>query len=364
MHFKAITTCAIFSVLLFLSACGDSNPVFNGQKIGKPYQINGKTYNPAANSTYDKVGDASWYGPGFHGKRTANGEVFDQDDLTAAHPTLPMPSLVRVTNIANNKSVVVRVNDRGPFHSNRIIDLSKRAAQAIDVMSVKPVRVQFLAKETDDYIASISGKSPKIDMAEYNENYNKRNLEGAETETSVARYENNEVQDYAPVQSVSSSDLDSPQRSSGKNLLISDAMADEGNAVEDQEELYRRAIGKPAKKKPEIVEQEMQSPAQEVVSEVVLQNKPIAKKSTITQSSSDSDGKFIISAGSFASKDNANKLAGAMGNRGLARVDGVDVFGKKWWRVHVGPFSDRSKAEEALGIIQKLSPDARIIRQK
>lgn len=346
MHFKTIKACAIFSVLLFVSACGESTHPFTGQKIGKPYTINGKTYNPAADATYDKIGDASWYGPGFHGHRTADGEIFDQDDLTAAHPTLPLPSLVKVTNLANNKSIVVRVNDRGPFHSNRIIDLSKRAAQAIDVMSVKPVRVQYLAKETDDYIASIEGKSPRIDMAEYNENYNKKMLEGAEAETSVASYQNNEVQNYAPVQSVSSSDLDTPQKQPAKsrNPLISDAMADE-NTKADQETLYKQAVAKPVRKK-----QEMQKPA--------------ASKPVKMQSATNKGGKFLITAGSFASRDNAKKLAASMGNKGLAKIDSVEVFGKKWWRVHVGPFSERSKAEEALGIIRKLAADARIIREK
>ncbi len=371
MNFKTIKTCAIFSTFLLISACGDSNPPFTGQKIGKPYQINGKTYNPSADSTYDKVGDASWYGPGFHGKRTANGEVFDQNDLTAAHPTLPMPSLVRVTNLANNKSVVVRVNDRGPFHSNRIIDLSKKAAQAIDVMSVKPVRVQFLARETDDYIASIQGKSPRIDMAEYNENYNKKMLEGEET--AIASYDSGEVQNYAPVQSVESNDLDTPQRPAAKirNPLISDAMADEGQAPaettpEDQEKLYKQAIETPVRKKAEspkpVLEKKAAFNPPAVVKPVQLQNKPIAK--TAAKSNEKSDGKFVILAGSFASQDNAKKLAGSMGNKGLAKVESVQINGKKWWKVHIGPFSGRDKAEEALGIIHKLAPDARIVRQK
>lgn len=92
-------------------------------------------------------GDASWYGPGFHGKRTASGEIFNMNALTAAHRTLPLPSLVRVTNLANQQSVIVRVNDRGPFHSNRIIDLSYAAAKRIGLLSVGRVAIEPVGKE-------------------------------------------------------------------------------------------------------------------------------------------------------------------------------------------------------------------------
>lgn len=94
-------------------------------------------------------GAASWYGPKFQGLRTANGEIFDKEDLTAAHPTLPFDTLVRVTNETNGKSVVVRINDRGPFTGKRIIDLSQRAAQVIGIMKtgVGPVKLDVLASE-------------------------------------------------------------------------------------------------------------------------------------------------------------------------------------------------------------------------
>jgi rare lipoprotein A len=350
MYFKTIKTCAIFSVLFLISACGESNPPFTAQKIGKPYTINGKTYRPSPDDTYDKIGDASWYGPGFHNKRTANGEIFDQEDLTAAHPTLPMPSLVKVTNLANNKSVVVRVNDRGPFHKNRIIDLSKKSAQAIDVLSVKPVRVQFLARETQEYIASIKGKAPNIDMFAYNENYNNRILEGEET--SVASYENNEIVDYAPVQSVSSNDLDNSQKKSGKggNILISEARADDGEQVA----LYNKAVAAPIRKKPAV---------QKPVSEVYLASKSVQKEVPASDTKS---GGYMIMAGSYSSQENAQKLAKSLGiNKEMTAVDNVEVFGKKWWRVQVGPFASKDKAEETLKMVrEKGSPDARISRQK
>lgn len=100
-------------------------------KIGEPYQVNGIWYYPGVDYGYRETGIASWYGPGFHGRRTANGETYDQHKLTAAHRTLPLPSMVRVTNLENGRSVVVRVNDRGPFKNSRIIDVSARAAELL-----------------------------------------------------------------------------------------------------------------------------------------------------------------------------------------------------------------------------------------
>lgn len=99
--------------------------------VGKPYRINGRRYVPRLNRRYSKVGTASWYGPNFHGRRTANGEIYDQFALSAAHPTMPLPSYARVTNLANGHSLVVRVNDRGPYASGRIVDLSGAAAQRL-----------------------------------------------------------------------------------------------------------------------------------------------------------------------------------------------------------------------------------------
>ncbi len=115
-----------------LYADGDRIPKGNGRyHVGKPYVIAGVTYVPEENPNYRAVGTASWYGDAFHGRLTSNGEVFDMRSITAAHPTLPLPSYVRVTNLSNRKSLIVRVNDRGPFHANRVIDVSSRAADLL-----------------------------------------------------------------------------------------------------------------------------------------------------------------------------------------------------------------------------------------
>jgi rare lipoprotein A len=110
------------------------NPPKGGGRymVGKPYTVKGKTYVPEANpAAYVASGGASWYGSDFHGRRTANGEIFSANAITGAHPTLPLPSYVRVTNQTNGRSVIVRVNDRGPYMSGRIMDLSHRAAEML-----------------------------------------------------------------------------------------------------------------------------------------------------------------------------------------------------------------------------------------
>jgi rare lipoprotein A len=119
-------------------------------KIGKPYQIDGVTYTPAEDWTYDETGIASWYGPNFHGKITANGELYDMTQVTAAHKTLPMPSLVRVTNLENGRTIIVRVNDRGPYARGRILDMSRRGAQLLgyEKTGTAKVRVQIMAAES------------------------------------------------------------------------------------------------------------------------------------------------------------------------------------------------------------------------
>lgn len=120
---------------------------FSGeQKIGRPYTINGRTYVPARDDDYDATGISSWYGPNFHGRPTANGEIFDQNALSAAHPTLPIPAMIEVTNLENGRSAVLRLNDRGPFAHDRILDVSRAAAVELGFLQqgTAQVRVRYL----------------------------------------------------------------------------------------------------------------------------------------------------------------------------------------------------------------------------
>jgi peptidoglycan lytic transglycosylase len=121
-------------------------------RVGKPYMVAGRTYVPEENWSYRAEGLASWYGDDFHGRLTANGEVFDMTAVSAAHPTLPMPSYVRVTNLTNDKSMIVRINDRGPYRGDRIIDLSVRAAKLLGFQEhgLGRVRVEYVGPASLD----------------------------------------------------------------------------------------------------------------------------------------------------------------------------------------------------------------------
>ncbi|MBV2144454.1 septal ring lytic transglycosylase RlpA family protein [Falsochrobactrum sp. TDYN1] len=132
-------------------------------QIGKPYQVKGRWYYPKENKNYAATGRASWYGSAFHGRLTANGEIYDMEHLTAAHPTMPLPSYARVTNTANGSSIIVRVNDRGPFERNRIIDLSQKAAELLDYKhhGTADVKVQYVGR------APLDGNDDSYLMASY-----------------------------------------------------------------------------------------------------------------------------------------------------------------------------------------------------
>jgi rare lipoprotein A len=138
-------------------ADGEDVPKGGGKYlVGKPYSVAGKTYVPSEKK-YASVGLASWYGDAFHGRRTANGEIYDKNAISAAHPTMPLPSYARVTNLRNQHSIIVRVNDRGPYHGGRVMDLSARAAEALDYkhLGTAKVKIEYVGR------AAISGSDDR-----------------------------------------------------------------------------------------------------------------------------------------------------------------------------------------------------------
>ncbi|WP_425270825.1 septal ring lytic transglycosylase RlpA family protein [Pannonibacter carbonis] len=145
-------------------ADGQAVPKGGGRDItGKPYKVAGRWYHPKEDPNYKKTGFASWYGEAFHGRKTANGEIYDRNALTAAHTTMPLPSYARVTNVANGRSMIVRVNDRGPFHGNREIDLSQRVAKMLGTKAagVAKVKVEYVGR------APLHGRDEAFLMASY-----------------------------------------------------------------------------------------------------------------------------------------------------------------------------------------------------
>lgn len=219
---RATAAAALFAATLFLAGCNsgvedlsllstttgpssdeDDSPNVGTKKIGKPYKVGGRWYTPGHDEDYDKVGLASWYGPKFHGKSTANGEAFDQHALTAAHPTLPLPSFVRVTVVKTGKSAVLRVNDRGPFHRGRIIDVSKAAADKLGFRRAgsAKVRVEYLAD------APIGGGDKETLMAE----------------AKFGKSSSKSLRDYLPFGGGSNSGSDDPGKKDGVEVRLAAA---------------------------------------------------------------------------------------------------------------------------------------------
>ena len=141
---RPIKKVGMAAAVFLLAACSSDPDTLTeaNRQVGQPYSVNGATYVPREESGYDAVGIASWYGRRFHGRRTASGEIFDMNSATAAHPTLPFGTRVQVTNLENGRSVVVRINDRGPFVRRRIIDISQRAAQVLGIVQQGTARVR------------------------------------------------------------------------------------------------------------------------------------------------------------------------------------------------------------------------------
>lgn len=316
-----------------LAACSTPSKPSGQVKVGQPYVVLGKKYYPEYDANYDRVGVASWYGPGFHGKYTANGESFDQDDLTAAHPTLPMPSLVRVTNLHNGKSAIIRVNDRGPFKEDRIIDLSRKSAQRLGINGLAKVRVQFLQQETEEYLAAIrSGQD--FDMVAYNDRPPQAKIVES---TRYSSYSNDGEIQAAPVTTVQTQD----------NMPIV-ASNNPPPPEPPVEETY--ADNKPVESAPPLV----------AAQPLVAERPPAAD---VGQEAPAAGGNFTIQAGVFSSEDNARKLADKLSSVARASLETMESADRTLWRVQVGSFASRQEAESLLASVREQGnvPDARIV---
>lgn len=287
-------------------------------KVGQPYQIGGIWYYPRADYDYDQTGIASWYGPGFHQERTANGETFDQNELTAAHQTLPMPSLVRVTNLDNGRSIVVRINDRGPFAAGRIIDLSRRSAQLLGMeqAGTAKVRVQILADES-------------------------RAIAAAAMQSGGAQVALNEPAAAAPVPTTMADGSPVPKAAPRPSVTV------QGQAL---------APAKPA------------TPA------------PAIAAPTTIPGTTEPDGRFLpapvveqvavgpgvkriyVQAGSFTLYDNANKLRARLAGIGKSFLAPTMVNGTQFFRVRVGPLDTPEQADQVLAqVVADGNNGARVI---
>jgi rare lipoprotein A len=250
-------------------------------KVGKPYQINGETYVPQVDPSYDVVGMASWYGADFHGKATANGDIYDMNALTAAHKTLPMPSSVRVTNLENGRSMVLTVNDRGPFAKDRVIDVSARAAHLLgfQVAGTAKVRVQALSGPDQ------AQEDPMRDAAVY--------FRPTAIESDVAV-------------DVSVSTMDAPP---GVKIAKTGGI---------------ETVALPP-------------PASAATSPTIIQ--PAAAQAT-----AQAEQGWYVQGGAFRDPQNAASLKRRLDDFGPAGIKAVTIDGATYYRVRVGPVYDQSRA--------------------
>jgi rare lipoprotein A len=273
--------------------------------IGQPYEIAGIWYTPREDAGYDRVGSASWYGELFHGRRTANSEIYDMDRLSAAHPTLPLPVYARVTNLNNGRSIVVRINDRGPFARDRIIDLSRRSAELLGFRSrgTATVRVKYLGR------APLNG----------DDSYERKYLASQSWVHLALKRKSGNVADLIALGSLAKATLP---------LENPDNLSRRWKATGLREETGN---GAPAA-------QDWKATRRTVETTGALSTAAVTAAS----------GGPIIQAGSFKNKENAERARNALSAIAPVDVTPMAVGGEVYFRVRVGPFSSTAEARSAM----------------
>ncbi len=333
--------CIAVAAVVFLAGCAETQfllhsakrinqataePTGEGYyKIGNPYQIDDIWYYPAEDYEYDETGIASWYGAKFHGRATANGETYDMNALTAAHRTLPMPSYVRVTNLDNGRSLVLKVNDRGPFAKGRIIDISRRGSQLLGFQQqgTARVRVQILADRSRAVAARMQNRE------------------------ELARVGSPITIDKAPKASVSAETLPAPGGAESAPTTVAEAPVaaappSRGTVVIASDAVQTGTI--PNTTAPS------ETAALTVSPEAAVEQRPVQPTS------------IFVQAGAFGLFENANKVRARLEPLGNVFMDRVLINGRDLFRVRVGPFADVGQADAMLNqVVASGYRDARII---
>ena len=308
-----------------LAACGSSSRGGGAgvaqrgtYKVGAPYKIDGVTYTPQEEFNRTETGVASWYGPGFHGKSTANGERYDQSERTAAHRTLQMPAIVRVTNLDNGMSTVVRINDRGPFARSRIIDLSRTAAQELDVVRNGTARVridQLPAESMAVRDVAVAGGGP------------------AEQNAAVAQVASGQRTAPAPTMAAAP-----PPPAAGGAAAAAAAGRRAGAArpaagvADDTAAAFGRDAGG--------LRQRRKRGDRGLAG---LWRRARRRQPTSALAGSG----FYVQTGAFSTMENAERQRGAVRSYGVSEVSQASAGGRDVWRVRLGPYS----TADAAGIV-------------
>lgn len=335
-------------------------------KVGTPYKIKGRYYYPEEDYQLVETGIASWYGPNFHGKQTANGEIFDMYELTAAHRTLQMPSIVRVTNLENGRSLVVRINDRGPFARGRIIDLSKRSADLLGFKNqgTAKVRVEVLKNEslqvaeaakrglsTRGYEVAINNGKPIPKLPGY-EPRRSPDFQTASLDRALSQsFENEPAHAVRPEPTLAQRyhnnfnvPVPAPTQTSHVNSTSTNAVS----TPQTQQPLHLVTRSVQAEKLDTLI------PGHEKGGNFYPD--PIVTEMPVTQSD------IFVQAGSFSQYDNAVRLSDRLSSLGQSFVKPVDINGRQFFRVRIGPLSSVQKADLVLSnLVSKGNKNAIII---
>lgn len=337
--------------VLLLSGCSETQLVSHwakqvnwGQetqgtyKIGNPYKVGSVWYYPEENFHLVETGIASWYGPGFHADHTANGEVYDQNELTAAHRTLQLPSLVRVTNLENGRSVVVRVNDRGPFLHGRIMDVSRRAAELLGFINKGTARVRLEVLEKESRILASAAK-----RGEDTTHMTLADLQGSAPVSAQPAVER------GPAMAEASSGGEAMPESLRTPTITVEELSAPGApkaaSVPAAPEAYRP-----------VPRSSSAAPAQ-----ISMRQGRALPDPVVTTEPVHTTGIFI-QAGSFSVEDNARNLTKKLSKIGRTTIEPVTVGGRQFYRVKVGPISTVAKADAALEKVIALTGGGKVIK--
>lgn len=390
---KYFSVPALLSVsLLFLSSCSGHSWFHKADqkgyyKVGQPYQIEGKWYTPKEQFDYDEVGMASWYGSQFHNKQTANGGIFDRHSLTAAHKTLPLPSMVRVTNLDNNKTLIVMVNDRGPFAKERIIDMSERAADVLGFKKkgIAKVRVQYLPGQTKRLLADLPGAKdaskalastlgdPDATTPMTENNYAANNLDAYAAKpidldnTPIPRMAATPVVKVADT-SRTTAMAELPNINIDKTTIIADenpvqkTEIAEATPIEDTgSELYTDSEPDAEIETKPVAQNKVTAPASD---EEIANTAPAAPKPPEEKIAELSQEVHYIQAGTYGVIGNAKRAEKSLESIGTVDVSKVKINGKLLYRVKVGPIMDQAIAKLALRKVVTMGhPDAIIVTE-
>lgn len=310
-------------------------------KVGNTYKIKGRSYTPRERYEHVETGVASWYGPGFHGKMTANGEYFDENALTAAHRTLQMPSLVRVTNLSNGKSLALRVNDRGPYAHNRVLDVSKKAAELLGFRTAgtAKVRIEVLGPESRALAAAAKdGMSTSGTEITYNRYGSLQDYPYYTQQQQGTQLAQNQKLDFV------SSD-NAPLRPTHKPAVTRyQTTLKTAETVETQTASFTGDVAYP-QRKPFISGTGAAPTQQQIMPTTAMPELPAPKLVQMQPVMPPVDaGKLYVQAGSFSSIDNAETFKAALSQFGEADIRTVQLSGRTFHRVQLGPFDTASQA--------------------